>query len=280
MALPGFICIGAQKSGTTWLYEMLAQNPSIWLPPLKEVHFFDELNANEETKAKRRVHLIRLARAARSGKGKGSLAKGKAKFLRSLAGDNMFTEEWYRSIFAHPANEGKVSGEITPAYLALPEETITYVKSFLPDTKFVLIVREPKARDLSQVKMKAERSHRGEMSEMTETDWVKVLEAIQRSARGNYARSIPLWQKYFGPDQLLILPFSLVRDDPQGMIRTIESFIGVMPFDGYKSLREPVHKTKPVEVPDWVVEQVTKDNEAQKEYLISAFGAEFYEKTK
>jgi hypothetical protein len=39
--MPGFIGIGAQKAGTTWLYKMLAQNPSIWLPPFKEVHFFD-----------------------------------------------------------------------------------------------------------------------------------------------------------------------------------------------------------------------------------------------
>ena len=41
MARPDFICIGAQKAGTTWLYSMLSQNPSVFLPPIKEIHFFD-----------------------------------------------------------------------------------------------------------------------------------------------------------------------------------------------------------------------------------------------
>jgi hypothetical protein len=278
MALPNFICIGAQKSGTTWLYEMLAQNPSVWLPPLKEVHFFDRLNASDSTKIKRSGHLEKLAKAAEKKKRtKGSSGEGKAEFLQSLTGDNMLTEEWYRSIFSHPDSVGKVSGEITPAYLALPDETIAYVKSLLPDTKFIVIVREPKARDLSQVKMAASRSHR---EDLTEADWKQFLRGVQKSARGNYARNIPLWQKYFGPDQLLVLPFSQLRNDPASMIRTIETFIGAQPFNDYKSLQQAVHKTKEVQIPDWVIERVTKSTERQKEYLISAFGEEFYENTK
>jgi hypothetical protein len=278
MALPSFICIGAQKSGTTWLYEMLAQNPSVWLPPLKEVHFFDRLNATDLTKRKRSRHIEKLAKAAeKRKKSKGSIGEGKAEFLQSLTGDNMLTEEWYRSIFSHPDSAGKISGEITPAYIALEEETIAYVKSLLPETKFIAIVREPKARDLSQVKMAAARSRR---EEMTEDDWKQIIRSVRKGDRGNYARNIPLWQKYFGPDRLLILPFSLLRNDPASMIRTIEEFIGATPFNEYKSLQEAVHKTKAVEIPDWVIDKVAKFAEPQKDYLISAFGAEFYEKTK
>jgi hypothetical protein len=39
--LPNFLCIGAQKAGTTLLYEILKQHPQIFLPQIKEVHFFD-----------------------------------------------------------------------------------------------------------------------------------------------------------------------------------------------------------------------------------------------
>ena len=39
--LPDFLCIGAQKSGTTWLYHNLKQHPQVWLPPVKELHYFD-----------------------------------------------------------------------------------------------------------------------------------------------------------------------------------------------------------------------------------------------
>jgi hypothetical protein len=38
---PDFICIGAQKAGTTWLYVTLGRRPDIWFPPFKEFHFFD-----------------------------------------------------------------------------------------------------------------------------------------------------------------------------------------------------------------------------------------------
>jgi Sulfotransferase domain. len=36
-----FLCIGAQKSGTTWLHVMLKKLPMLCLPDQKEVHFWD-----------------------------------------------------------------------------------------------------------------------------------------------------------------------------------------------------------------------------------------------
>lgn len=36
-----FICAGAQKSGTTTLFNLLRQNPSIYIPAQKEIYFFD-----------------------------------------------------------------------------------------------------------------------------------------------------------------------------------------------------------------------------------------------
>jgi hypothetical protein len=41
--LPDFICIGVQKSATTWLYKTLAKHPRIVVPPKKEAHYFDRL---------------------------------------------------------------------------------------------------------------------------------------------------------------------------------------------------------------------------------------------
>lgn len=42
LTLPDFICIGAQKAGTTWLYENLKQHPEIMLNETKELHYFDK----------------------------------------------------------------------------------------------------------------------------------------------------------------------------------------------------------------------------------------------
>ena len=36
-----FICIGAQKAGTTWLHAALSNYKDIGLPHIKELHYFD-----------------------------------------------------------------------------------------------------------------------------------------------------------------------------------------------------------------------------------------------
>jgi hypothetical protein len=38
--LPTFVCIGAQKTGTSWLYSQLLQHPQVFLPTVKELNFF------------------------------------------------------------------------------------------------------------------------------------------------------------------------------------------------------------------------------------------------
>lgn len=39
--LPNFICVGAQKGGTTTLYNVLNKHDDIYMPKKKELHFFD-----------------------------------------------------------------------------------------------------------------------------------------------------------------------------------------------------------------------------------------------
>src|SRR5205085_9115453 len=40
---PDFLCMGAQRAGTGWLYEQLRNHPDFWMPPLKELHYFDRI---------------------------------------------------------------------------------------------------------------------------------------------------------------------------------------------------------------------------------------------
>jgi len=39
--LPNFLVIGAPRCGTTWIDENLRRHPDIYMPPKKELHFFD-----------------------------------------------------------------------------------------------------------------------------------------------------------------------------------------------------------------------------------------------
>jgi hypothetical protein len=41
MSLPNFMCIGAAKSGTTTLYDLLRHQPDVYTPSFKEPHYFD-----------------------------------------------------------------------------------------------------------------------------------------------------------------------------------------------------------------------------------------------
>jgi len=37
MTGPDFVGVGAPRSGTSWLYEVLSRHPALWLPPVKEL---------------------------------------------------------------------------------------------------------------------------------------------------------------------------------------------------------------------------------------------------
>ena len=100
---PNFLVIGAQRAGTTWLYECLREHPEIFLPETKELHYFD---------------------------------------LNHEKGD-----EWYFRHF-EGASE-KAIGEITPNYYQYPG-AIEKAHVLLPEAKFIFILREPKARAISQ----------------------------------------------------------------------------------------------------------------------------------
>ena len=40
MPLPSFLCVGAQKAGTSTLHDILIQHPDVFLPATKETCFF------------------------------------------------------------------------------------------------------------------------------------------------------------------------------------------------------------------------------------------------
>ncbi|MDY6993754.1 MAG: sulfotransferase [Pseudomonadota bacterium] len=46
---PDFIGIGAQRSGTTWVANVMSLHPEIWVPPLKELHYFDSVSVEHYT---------------------------------------------------------------------------------------------------------------------------------------------------------------------------------------------------------------------------------------
>jgi len=48
--LPNFLIIGAEKGGTTWLYEKLRRHPEVYMPGVKELYFFNNDGGEGKTR--------------------------------------------------------------------------------------------------------------------------------------------------------------------------------------------------------------------------------------
>jgi hypothetical protein len=113
-ALPDFIIIGAQKSGTTSLFNLLGQHPQIELSVVKQVRYFD-----------------------------GGLDPDFDNFKQGI--------DWYRSFFplqSNLADLGAMTGEASPMYLfhpLVPER----IYNALPNVKLIVILRNPTQRAIS-----------------------------------------------------------------------------------------------------------------------------------
>src|SRR5690349_3699828 len=112
--LPDFLIIGAQRGGTTSLYNYLQAHPNIHSASIKEVHFFDR-------KFQKGVHWYR------------------AHFPMRLT-------KVYAGRFRH---EGFVTGEASPAYLFHPQVP-ERIARLLPRVKLIVLLRNPVDRAYSQ----------------------------------------------------------------------------------------------------------------------------------
>ncbi len=123
---PDFLCIGAQKAGTTWLDKNLRRHPALWLPPMKELQYFSHLHLpatrkwttrqrRERERRERGSQLLRryfertIPRIGTSATSRGSPI--------SPAGRS--ADDWYGRIFSLAPRE-RICGEVTPDYATLP----------------------------------------------------------------------------------------------------------------------------------------------------------------
>lgn len=124
---PQFICIGAQRAGTTWLYTQLRRHPNVFLPPLKELHYFDRderyptPNTLSERSAFKRLRNRDRARWAALDVYRGLRYRDWNNLIWSLKFHfGSIDDRWYVNLF--PMSKSVCSGDITPGYSVLDEE--------------------------------------------------------------------------------------------------------------------------------------------------------------
>jgi len=277
LSLPHFLCIGAQKAATSWLYAILKQHPNVWMPPIKEVHFFDRL-------AKQRLDLRRyrgIAEKRRRLAVEQGLDAELIDYFGRVSSYDEASLDWYREVFSWPVAPDVKIGDITPAYLDIPEQTVRYAREQLGDIKIIVIVRHPLDRELSQLRMAATRAARGYRKVKTEKQWMRIFNSmVGDSRRGSYSTGIPLWQDAFSEKNFLALPFGDVRETPQLVMKRVEDFLEIPALDTYNDLSTPYHKTKKAEIPQTIIDLAAERVAAEDTFLRRHFGEEFYARTK
>lgn len=274
--LPGLLCIGAQKAGTSWLFTQLQSHPGVWMPPVKEIHYFNHLFIPENRRWTKWHIRHSVAAAIRHYVGRNEDPYlPYLQYLVDLGSRDLFTEGWYRRAFDLPAAAGKLVGDITPEYSTIPDEGIGYLRGLLGAPKIIYLIRSPVGRAMSQLKMNVSRTVKGPL---TETDWLAQADQWDIANRGDYKTYVPRWKARFAEGDILFLPYGRIATDPAGVMREIEGFLGLAPH-AYPRLVERVHETKSFDVPRSVTARLEEKLRAQADFLAAEFGADFARQT-
>jgi hypothetical protein len=226
---PDFVCIGAVKAGTTWFYRMFAEHPDVWLPPMKELHYFNRIHPSDgherppalkQLDSERVDAALRLVESALKGK-----LSPKEKIERiygvGLIGAARLTDEWYARIFETAPAEA-ICGEVTPNYALLPAREIKHMLALQPRLKIVFILRDPIDRMWSHLKMR-ERRHGVDLEQHLK-DLAGRKDMVPLS---DYMATIERYQQFVPETNFLTLYFDSIVEEPARLLQETCEFLGL-----------------------------------------------------
>jgi hypothetical protein len=208
-AHPDFLCVGAQKAGTSWLYRQLEPHPDFWMPPVKELHYLDTLNRTK------RFH------APRS---KDGCDVCFLESMKNLSAQSHIDLQNYGELFRHKG--ALLSGDISPAYSTLNDEVIERVVNYFPNLKVIFLARDPVDRAWSQLSMGV---RLGMISRFDATDPEEVIRNLLNPgvlARSHPSKTVARWKRYVRPELFRVYFFDDLKQDPAELRRSILHFLG------------------------------------------------------
>ena len=211
-ARPDFLCVGVHKGGTTWLYQQLDSHPDFWMPPLKELHYFDQLSRVQRPSSSR----CRDERDRRF-----------LESINSLSAKPYIDFEHYAQLF-EPKGP-LLSGDISPNYSTLTNKVIRRIVGYFPKLKVIFLARDPVERVWSHLSMEV---HYHQIESFDVTDIDEVNRNLLR--RGLLLRSYPSavvarWKRYVHPDRFRVYFFDDLQRNPTELRRSILDFLGADP---------------------------------------------------
>lgn len=205
---PNLILIGAMKSGTTTLHDLLAEHPAICMSEPKEPCFFVDPDVLKQ-------HWPEMWRLG---------------FWKD--------EQAYLNLFSGKPG-ARLFGESSTDYSKLPRFSgvVEKIAAYSPEARFVYIMRDPIERTLSHYWHMVE--HRGEQR--------GALEAITRNSHytdvSHYASQLAPYIERFGRDRVYALTFEELKNDTLGTVRAVYDWLGVDPSFAPQGLRQAKNVT-------------------------------------
>ena len=226
---PDFLCVGAHKGGTRWLYDQLQLHPDFWMPPVKELHYLDHRRPPETALSlKRRADKdLERTNEHRAKIALRPLDQRDMDFLAAFVGMTWWRTDFdaYASLFSLKGD--LISGDITPDYSRLSERTIARLMRRLPKTKVIFIARDPVERVWSHVTM---RMGRGQIDRGIDADGVMRLVRQRFVATRSYPSEIVArWRRYVPSGQFGLFLFDDLATEPDELRRRVLTFLGADP---------------------------------------------------
>jgi Sulfotransferase family len=204
MALPDFLIAGVPKAGTTALHAALSRHPGLYLSPIKEPKFF-------------------LTDGPPPTKG----GPGDALTYR----EHVWERDKYEALF-DAAPLGALRGEATPLYLHDPD-AMRRIQDLIPDAKLIVVIRDPVERAHSNW------THLWSAGLEPVGDFVLACAEEERriaagwasfwhyTGLGRYGAQLDHAFSLFPREQVLVLRYRLLIDEPAATLERICGFLGV-----------------------------------------------------
>ncbi len=221
-----FVCIGAQKSGTTWLGRILQDHPDVFVTPVKEIHYFDHiagitqhLNDRKRRSRYRKYHQRMWTQWGRFGEHKAQWAWYRDYMSRPI------DDAWYWRLFQHRGKK-RMAGELTPEYAIIGRDGLAHIARLAPGARVIFIMRNPVARTWSQVLHQC-RSRSLDVAHLSREQIVAMLAEPRFGELGDYARTLDDMAAVFRPDQTLSLFYEEMHADRSAALAQVCAFLGV-----------------------------------------------------
>lgn len=252
------LCVGAQKGGTTWLFNRMADHPKVRKTERKEMHYFSTVHNGSMLGPRGKANLMRKTIENRPGQ--------VLKYIRAQAtgGDvpakmhqifRPMDDGWYNDSFTR---SGKYSLDFTPAYAKLPDEGHAHIKRISDNQKIIFIMREPLDRALSAVRYLF-KTNGLDIKTASVDEIMKKARDPAIIAMSEYVETIDVLERNYAPENLKILFYEKMMSEKSETVAEIFDWLKLDRLDlPEEEMNKRDNATKAFDMPQEVVDMLAE----------------------